>query len=344
MLRLRIRGFTLIELLVVIAIIAVLIALLLPAVQQAREAARRTQCKNNLKQLGLAAHNYHDTFLTFPINQSYGGVIGSTTDPYRGLGTTIFVGMLPYYDQAPLYNQIDWTTAGNWVVNQNIGGKQLGQYILPGLQCPTDPNSGRLLPTNYAPTSYAGSIGAQLMQSGNGCNMATVGTYPAPLDPDGDGEDPFGFGNPRSDTANSATCTGMFQRGYGGASGALATRIRDVSDGTSNTILMGEIRHTCNSFGGPYGWAFAENLWYATLAPINYPTCPDSPNFNPSDPNPCRQMGSNWNTMFGFKSKHVGGAQFLFGDGTVKFLSENIDRTTYARLGAKADGGTVGEY
>src|SRR5581483_8700238 len=107
------KGFTLIELLVVIAIIAILIALLLPAVQQAREAARRTQCKNNLKQLGLALHNYHDNFNTFPP----GGVNGTAaTSNYQGWGWSIM--LLPQIDQAPLYNQINFSLSMSTVLAQ----------------------------------------------------------------------------------------------------------------------------------------------------------------------------------------------------------------------------------
>src|SRR6187455_1555610 len=106
-------AFTLIELLVVIAIIAILIALLLPAVQQAREAARRTQCKNNLKQIGLALHNYHDVFLLFPpgsVNPQAGVKLGYANGDL--CGHNLFAGILPYMDQAPLYNQLNWNVSG----------------------------------------------------------------------------------------------------------------------------------------------------------------------------------------------------------------------------------------
>src|SRR5690349_412792 len=121
MLRLSRRsGFTLIELLVVIAIIAILIALLLPAVQQAREAARRTQCKNNVKQLGLALHNYHDTFGVFPYavaNQGYSAA-GANVTNHKG-----FLGLLPYFDQANLFNQFNF----NWATGtHNSGGTVMG--------------------------------------------------------------------------------------------------------------------------------------------------------------------------------------------------------------------------
>jgi prepilin-type N-terminal cleavage/methylation domain-containing protein len=153
------RGFTLIELLVVIAIIAILIALLLPAVQQAREAARRTQCKNNLHQLGLALHNYHDSFNTFPPN----GVAGTTEDvggrylqswlAWSGLSM-----LLPYVDQQPIYDRINW----NYRWDSNVAGTQnntMARVRVMEFVCPSDPGAGATYTTNMAPTSYLISTG-----------------------------------------------------------------------------------------------------------------------------------------------------------------------------------------
>ena len=230
-------GFTLIELLVVIAIIAVLIALLLPAVQQAREAARRTQCKNNLKQLGLAIHNYVDVFGRFPISQ-------------RDKGSQL-VGMLPYIDQAPLYQQIDFN--GN-VRDQNINGKIVDAYILPGTQCPSEPASA-LAPSGRASSSYSFSMGAQWVEATNGCNLnSVVAAYPAGYDSNGDREDPFQRGNVRSDYGSSGEISGVFGRGYFSSFGA---KISQITDGTSNTIAMGEVRFFCNkwNWNDGRGWA-----------------------------------------------------------------------------------------
>ena len=130
----RSRGFTLIELLVVIAIIAVLIALLLPAVQQAREAARRTQCKNNLKQLGLALHNYHDTYNLFP-GASFCGTTGTSSIAHCH---TWIESLFPYFDQAPLFNQINFNVANHQDVNPTV----LNNVKLQALMCPSDPDSG----------------------------------------------------------------------------------------------------------------------------------------------------------------------------------------------------------
>lgn len=329
------RGFTLIELLVVIAIIAILIALLLPAVQQAREAARRTQCKNNLKQLGLAMHNYHDVYNQFPINHYNAGT------PW-GNNLTVLVGLLPYLDQAPLFNGINFSATTN-VTLYPVNGKRLGEYLIPGFSCPSDGESLVATAQNMRRCSYAPSIGAQALKSGvAACNLATyAGTYPAGmgLDTDNDGEDPFNRGNVRSDFGIGSQISGMFGRGrfYGwGAS------IRDVTDGTSNTILMGEIRMSCNQFSPTWGWSWPESLWYATTAPINWNTCAGTAGYGA---NPClSDVGNNWNSVFGFKSLHVGGCHFLLTDGSVRFLSQNLDKLTYARLGDRHDGGVVGEF
>lgn len=161
------RAFTLIELLVVIAIIAVLIALLLPAVQQAREAARRTQCKNNLKQVGLALHNYHDTYQKFPAamyfsNFPNGGLIGyQQTNGGTNHGPSWLVCLLPHIDQAPLYSQANFTQAIGAAVNAPITSANLTAF-----QCPSDPNSssankyidtGRMGPNQWGRGNYAAS-------------------------------------------------------------------------------------------------------------------------------------------------------------------------------------------
>jgi len=333
-------AFTLIELLVVIAIIAVLIALLLPAVQQAREAARRTQCKNNLKQLGLANHNYHDVYNQWPINKYDAGA-----DPITGVlgnNLTVYVGLLPYLEQAPLYQGVNFSGPGSrnitlYVVN----GKRLGEYKIPLLACPSDDTVDTPTSQNMWNFSYAPSIGSQLLQASSGCNLVTyAGAFPPGLglDPDNDGEDPFNRGNARSDNGR-AQVSGPFGRGYFAPHNS---GMKNMTDGTSNTILMGEVRTACNQYSPTWGWAWPESLWYATTAPINFPTCPGDPGYGS---NVCySNANNNWNATFGFKSRHTGGAQFLLGDGSVRFINQNLDRLTYARLGDKFDGGVVGEF
>jgi len=330
--RFRQRAFTLIELLVVIAIIAVLIALVLPAVQQAREAARRTQCRNNLKQLGVALHNYHDTFKQFPLNWYDLGTP-------NGNNLSVFIGTLPYIEQSPLYNSIDFTSKN--LTRYLVNGKEVGRHVIPVFLCPSDGDAHRPTANNMAQSSYAPSIGSQQLGTGVGCNLlAQAGAFPAGLglDPDNDGEDPFSRGNIRSDFGDPQRLSGPFSRGrfYG-----WAATLRDQSDGTSNVILMGEIRMSCNAFAS-WGWAWPESLWFATTAPINFNTCPGTAGYGATVCN--SSSASNWNAIFGFKSIHTGGAHFLLSDGSVRFINQSIDKLTYARLGDRADGGVVGEF
>ena len=194
------RGFTLIELLVVIAIIAVLIALLLPAVQQARESARRTQCKNNLKQFGLALHNYHDTYNALP-----GFSVGSGTPASGATGAfrtrlSGFVALLPYIDQAPLYariwndEQVPWTTNAYWPPS------------LPAMKCPTDSGTTSPAGSSFGKRNYVFCAGDGISTSG--------------------------------DNGGSATPIIVPTRGMFGAISYL--NLSACSDGTSNTLAMAE--------------------------------------------------------------------------------------------------------
>lgn len=216
------RAFTLIELLVVIAIIAILIALLLPAVQQAREAARRSQCKNNLKQLGLAMHNYHDTFGMFAI----GSGLDSTLNPWAAgvhrKGSQL-VKILPYVDQAPLYNRIPWEgDVDAWFFDTANGVRTMA---IPTFLCPSDTIS---VNTDRSHSNYLCSMGNQRMSDRSGwCSNQFPGNTL------GTGSD-VGHGS----TLDMGRISGMFCRF------ASAARIRDAVDGTSNVILMGESRRT----------------------------------------------------------------------------------------------------
>lgn len=316
------RGFTLIELLVVIAIIAVLIALLLPAVQQAREAARRTQCKNNLKQFGLAIHNYNDlsNILPVPIMSAGGGCCN-----LAGIGALVH--LLPYLDQAPLYNTINVTNPlVPWylpVPSTAPVGSRYFEVAPPVFRCPSD-TSTVLVNANgqgaWATGSYGLCDGAQFHDSHNGCT-AYQGNV---------------FGTGPSDLAGSPDGTqisGIYSRG------GFAARFRDCTDGLSNTIFMGEIRSECSDHA-LQGWANTNTNFYSTTAPINFNTCPNAPGYGAT---PCN-YNSTWNTSMGFKSRHVGGADFLLGDGSTRFISENIDYMTYQRLGDRRDGQPIGDF
>lgn len=296
----RRSGFTLIELLVVIAIIAVLIALLLPAVQQAREAARRSQCKNNMKQLGLALHNYHDTFGTL----QPGTFLFANALP----GTTWFPPMLPYLDQATLYNS--FTTSqregpGKWLDNTTLVLTKLSV-----ISCPSDPADSNPTGGVGQRSNYAASAGTQFL------------------------------GYQDADTTNR---NGVFYR-YS------TTKIRDMTDGVSNTICFGEI-----ALGGasdergivwwnPWGMWSHFNTRYtpnSSLGDCVYSTCVATTR-GLCQPSTCSASHPNWQLTA--RSYHVGGAHFVLGDGAVRFISDSISLGTYQALSTRATGETVGDF
>jgi len=326
----------LIELLVVIAIIAILIALLLPAVQQAREAARRTQCKNNVKQLGLALHNYHDTFLTFPP----GGVASTTVGaPYQGWGWNTMI--LPYMDQAPLYNQFNFsnTMLATITAQPTVMSTQIG-----ALRCPSDVGTNIV---NYA--DVAGVVGPptanQVNQFGRSNYLGVVGWSTTPVNPTG-----LVAGTPPA----TATYRGIF-----GANSRV--NIGAMTDGSSNAIVVGE-RYTPNaggqaSIGQPVGhgiWAGAPNPatvdgYAAIFGDTAVSTTTSNNSATPFAPTSYRINGNNNGVAIrgqtsGFGSLHVGGCHFLIGDGTVRYISENIDTTIYRNLGTINDGNPIGEF
>ena len=314
---LRWRGFTLIELLVVIAIIAILIALLLPAVQQAREAARRSQCKNNLKQFGLALANYHDTFRMYPI----GGTGGCCAVP-PALG--FIPRLLPNLDQAPLSKMINFSLVD---ANSQVlpSGNPLRLSALTVTICPSDS-----LPSNpwqgYGQTNYDGSLGSQGNVSVSGaCNPYQQFAQ---------------FVNPNNgDTLDRSLVSGM------GSRDGPTIRIQDVTDGTSSTIHMGEVLPACNdhSSGGLWHSNGMGNFHSSTIVPINdFTTCQGA---TTGIRFPACTNWNNWNIGWGFRSQHNGGAHFLFVDGAVRFLNQNLNHPiTFQRLGGRADGKPVGEF
>lgn len=310
------RGFTLIELLVVIAIIAVLIALLLPAVQQAREAARRSQCTNNLKQLGLALHNYHDTVNILPY-ASNGAAWGGPSHTWNEF-------ILPYIDNAPLYGKINFNVVNSDNSNPLTTGGPTNFALLTQpmkfQQCPSNPFANSVTKIDgggfdqfgqnqvecYAPCS-----GSQ-NSDGVGPDCATVGSPTWCIAPGSDWNNASPGANP-----------GMFS-----GRNAWACRFRDVTDGMSNTMMLGERRGESMHHGA----TFTNNFQGAyTGQKIN------SPSATWATP-------TNYKQNMGFSSRHTGGAFVLFGDGRVKFLSDNINYQTYCYLGDKADGNVIGDY
>ena len=292
-------GFTLVELLVVIAIIGVLVGLLLPAVQAAREAARRMSCSNNLKQIGLAIHNFESANERLPP-----GAVWHPTKAKRG---SVFVYLLPHLEQTSLYQNFDLSTQNTDVSVFPGTSRPLGETLISTLVCPSDSH-----PTHYfglAAHNYAASRGPTEVYQNSSCycDHAWKNLAQAPLD---------------------------FPNNFAGPFTRVGTRARlaDVSDGLSNTIFFGEVRPGCSEHARN-GWATSNNGngYCTTIIPINYDTCRE----NATDPchRPC-----NWNTEVGFKSAHFGGAQFLLGDGSVHFVSESLDHLTYQALGGKQDG------
>lgn len=322
------RAFSLIELLVVIAIIAVLIALLLPAVQQAREAARRTQCKSQLKQIGLALHHYEGTHNCFPPGQIR---LQFSSQP-RVRGWSMFVQLLPHFDQAPLFNEWDFA---NPLANETEGNTAV---VLPVLICPsetvsqnpyTKPSGAR-----YALTSYGGNGGTQ--------------SHP-PAATAGDGL--FAGSGPLITTPLTV------QHGL--------VRIRDVTDGTTNTLLFGERSHTDRNydtfFANGYatnpmnGWGFwapsggqlgLTDVTMSSFAPINYRLPFDFAN-RPGSIGSAAAFDSSAESiqrLNAFGSQHTGGAHAALVDGSVRFLSENIDAGVLRSLSTRAAGEVVGEF
>ncbi|HEX6984450.1 MAG TPA: DUF1559 domain-containing protein [Planctomycetaceae bacterium] len=338
------RGFTLIELLVVIAIIAVLIALLLPAVQQAREAARRTQCKNNLKQLGLALHNYHDVYGMFVPRK------GGTDDGNGGcpadrtkancLRLSGFAPLLPFIEQAPLYEQIkNGDPAGGVPPNGPAAWLSWNPWnvTLPGLLCPSDGRAVTIRQSNYV----------------------------------------FSVGDTVVDNLNRWDVRGMFGRSYRNSSGGTfngASSFATVTDGTSNTVALSEhlredlgiragnqiavkvgyamnqggLRNNpgiCKATVGADGYYLAsvqakarhglvwdgqmERLGFTTIIGPNGPGCAEAADVN----------ADNNHVVIPPTSNHTGGVNVLLADGSVRFISDNIDTGNLAAPSLTALGG-----
>lgn len=311
------RGFTLIELLVVIAIIAILIALLLPAVQQAREAARRSQCKNNLKQIGLAVHNYHDVHGTYPPGNVSCNQIGTCNYSYGGPHyTTWTIAILPFLDQAPLYNKYDQELPND--SNSATNNRDVAQTFLPVYACPSDlrtdtldrPESGPR-PYNYAPGSYRAVSGVTRSRGG----------------PHWDEGQSLKF-------SDRGAMHVVYNR-WG------VERMRDVTDGTSSSLLVGEYHTTTHNTRRTF-WAYGYTSYNESSILVGSPQAFGIPDYDDCQNN----SGAHGNDCKrAFASLHVGGIQFLFCDGHVGFISENIDQNEILpALGTISGGEVIGEF
>jgi prepilin-type N-terminal cleavage/methylation domain-containing protein/prepilin-type processing-associated H-X9-DG protein len=338
----RRRGFTLVELLVVIAIIGILVALLLPAVQAAREAARRSSCSNNLKQYGLALHNYHDVYKSLPP----GGLWNVQNADWNVPGVSWQARILPYAEQQALYDKINFNWTPGSAVDDNRGwnvvvnpttGQFLRQIPIPYAHCPSDETDPLGLDGNWAQSSYSGSLGSQRTPSADGnCNQF--------LDPAGVRHEALVWNADHGNTWRKQDVSGIFSRmGF-----QETMNLAAVLDGTSNVIMVGEILPACNDHtAGVWHYNGMGNAHSSTSIPINtFTTCVATQQeaINRGYPFPQCYVKSNWNFSWGFRSRHPGGAQFVFCDGSVHFLSANLTYETYQALGGRADGRILGEY
>jgi len=304
-------GFTLVELLVVIAIIGILIGMLLPAVQQVREAARRSACSNNIRQIGIAMHNYESAFNRLPP-----GTQGCCRIPGDNWATSIF----DYMEASNVRDQLDLSVEFRLSPNAEV----ISETIIPTFICPSGPRSGSPIfsdrfdrdnPGVAQGTWYTASIGPT---EPDNCVFCPFGNSGSPDNPCCQGDN---FGTPDESLARS---TGMFGRSL-----KPVINLSQVRDGTSNTFLVGESLPEDNNFNSLFAINFPLS---STAIPIN--------NFRNNTRGDDFGPLSGWWEISGFKSAHPGGVNMCMADASVQYIPETIDYLIFNALGSR-DGGEV---
>jgi len=371
----RSRGFTLIELLVVIAIIAVLIALLLPAVQSAREAARRSQCVNNLKQIGLGLHNYHQAVGSFPPGQlqatnqkSYPGYAGWTEWSAHSM-------ILPYMEQTPLYNSINFSFCGGYDDGTDINGTAW-TTVVAGFLCPSDGKAAKgAVPRGTGSpntNSYRGSIGTTTGRWEQYPGYAQC--RPDPFNKTGGPPNcnPYSSGlfvywavNNMSDVTDGTSNTIAFSESLVGDPASVsvsrpnnsvtgvtgATNLVQDASTLSDALLNASLQacttaykagltngntNISNANGNRWGWGAMTMTLFNTVVPPNSKQHP----FNSCRPD-CGGCGPDDSAYSNAQSNHSGGVNVLMADGSVKFVKDSINMRTWMALGTKAGGEVV---
>jgi prepilin-type N-terminal cleavage/methylation domain-containing protein len=326
------QGFTLVELLVVIAIIGILVALLLPAVQAAREAARRMECSNRLKQLGLALYNYESTYKVYPVGTINGSA--NPNDPNGrngggavGIGAPWICMMLPYLEQPGLYENYMLVVKTkpevvDWFGNAAFAANPIGNQHFKSMDCPSHP------------------VVLEQLDNGTGMEHLARGNYAAC----------YGNGGYGQIYTKDAARGGMFGNHH-------SLGVNDMLDGTSNTLAFGELKHRLPSGTGP-SFEDTRGTWAYGVMGANIFSTRTGPNTSVRDqiwgcrtfPNPpvkmpCVQSGTPYEELHAaLRGYHPGGVQACIGDGAVRFFSDTIDLQVWQALGSRGGGEAIGDF